>query len=70
MPSEVPGRRRLADLDRRVLPPLAMRLDRLVAAGARRGPRRLELGVRERRILAALAVLLLASAVALTVIGG
>lgn len=69
MPSELPGRRALVDLDRRILPPLADRLDRLVDAGARRLPARPELGVRERRILGAIALLLLACAVALALIG-
>jgi hypothetical protein len=69
VPSELPGRRALDDLDRRFLPPLAARLDRLVRSGARRMPGRPELAGRERRILAALAVVLLACAVALTVIG-
>lgn len=69
MPNELPGRRALDDLDRRILPPLALRLDRLVGAGARRLPARPELGVRERRIVGALAFLLLACAVALAVHG-
>jgi hypothetical protein len=69
VPSEAPGRRALADLDRRVLPPLALRFERLVDAASRRLPSRPELGASERRVLAALAFLLLACAVALAVHG-
>lgn len=58
----------LADLDRRVVPVVAMRLDRLLPG--RRAPGRLVLGRTERRILGALALVLLACAVALVLVGG
>lgn len=60
---------RLADLDRRIVPVVALRLDRMLPRrhGALTG---FALDVRERRILGALALVLLACAVGLAVIGG
>jgi hypothetical protein len=67
--NDLPGRGAFADLDRRVLPAVAVRVDRFISSGARRMPGRVPLGVRERRILAALALLLLGCAVALALNG-